>query len=366
VKRIQGFLLFLFVAGCVEPYDFAIKNNEPSLVVEAYVSDKSFAETVNYPSDGRYFTVKLTTTTDVTNIRPRPVVGAHVQLLNGDGEVWEYSESANQPGSYLLVSTDFKAEVGVYYKLRIKLPDESAYESDWETLPTELAPAMGQISFREESIQKYIVESNKEVLVSVKGMWTDIAIPENTTGEPLYYRWTYKPHWIFVAPFASVIDPGHTCWATNPLSVQNYALQLDRTGNYNKDLFFMETVRNARIFVRYSSLIIQHAMTEKSYTFWKEMQEQNEGGAIFDKPPFNLHTNFHSLTGDKKVSGYFGVVQEQARRWYFDKRDLSYYVENTLRKDCSIPFLPPAPECFDCREYSFGIATNVKPQWWED
>ena len=106
-------------------------------------------------------------------------------------------------------------------------------------------------------------------------------------------------------------------------------------------------------------------MSEDFYTFWKELQEQNEGGAIFDKPPFNLHTNFHSITGDKKVSGYFGVVQEQARRWYFDIRDLSYYVENTLRKDCSIPFLPPAPECFDCREYSFGIATNVKPEWWE-
>ncbi len=256
MKRIQGFLLFLFVAGCVEPCDFAIKNNEPTLVVEAYLSDKSFTETVNYPSDGRYFTVKLTTTTDVTNVRPLPVRGAHVQLLNDDSEAWAYGESSVQPGSYYLVDDDFKAKFGVNYKLSIKLPDESAYESDWETLPTASVPAMGQISFREENIQEYIVESNEEVLVSVKGMWTEVAIPENTTGEPLYYRWTYKPHWIFIAPLASVIDPGHTCWATNPLSVQNYALQTDRTGNYDKELFFMETVRNAKIFVRYSSLII--------------------------------------------------------------------------------------------------------------
>ena len=70
-------------------------------------------------------------------------------------------------------------------------------------------------------------------------------------------------------------------------------------------------------------------MNEDYYFFWKEMQEQNEGGAIFDRPPFNLRTNFHSLSGDKKVSGYFGVVQEQAKRWYFDMSELTYHVENT-------------------------------------
>ena len=94
----------------------------------------------------------------------------------------------------------------------------------------------------------------------------------------------------------------------------------------------METARNPKVYAKYSALIVQHAMTEDYYSFWKEMQEQNEGGAIFDKPPFNLHTNFHSLSGDKKVSGYFGVVQEQAKRWYFDISELSYHVENTLRE----------------------------------
>ena len=93
-----------------------------------------------------------------------------------------------------------------------------------------------------------------------------------------------------------VVSAGYICWATNPLSVQNYALQLDRTGKYRKDLFFMETVRNPKVYERYSALIVQHAMAEDYYFFWKEMQEQNEGGAIFDKPPFNLHTNFHSLS----------------------------------------------------------------------
>jgi hypothetical protein len=366
LQRVLGILLIVGVAGCVEPYEFVVKDNEPILVVEAYLSDKSFSETVSYPSDGRYFSVKLTTTTDVNNVRPRPVTSAKVQLISDRGDVWVYVESNVNQGSYVLTDDEFKAEPDVKYKLSLQLPDESTYESEWATLPTSSVPAMGTIGFRETEIQKYVIESNEEVLKTVKGIWTKIELPANATNETLYYKWSYTPHWIYVAPLASSVSAGHTCWATNPLSVQNYALQLDRTGGYEKDLFFMEAVRNPRIYVRYSALIVQQTMNEDYYFFWKEMQEQNEEGAIFDKPPFNLRTNFHSVTGGKKAVGYFGIVQEQAKRWYFDIKDLSYYVEDTAKKDCTVPFTDTAPECFDCREYSFGTVTNVKPGWWEN
>jgi hypothetical protein len=366
LKRILRFLLVVCAAGCVEPYEFVIENNEPTLVIEAFVSDKSFKQTLAYPSDGRYFAVKLTTTTDVTNVRPLPVRAAQVQLFTDQGESFQYTEPNNAPGYYFLLDDEFKAERGVAYKVSVKLQDETVYESDWVSMPTVTSTDMGQIGFREVETQKYVFESNEEVLRTVKGIWTEIAVPENTTNEPLYYRWSYTSHWIYIAPLSSSVDPGHICWATNPLSVQNYSLLFDRTGKYNKDLFFMESVRNHKIYEKYSTLIVQHVLTEDFYFFWKEMQEQNEGGAIFDKPPFNLRTNFHSLAGDKKVSGYFGVVQEQAKRWYFSIKDLSYHVENTAKADCQIPFTETPPECFDCREYFFGIPTNVKPQWWEN
>ena len=366
LKRVLTFLLVVCAVGCVEPYEFVIENNEPTLVIEAYVSDKSFKETLDYPSDGRYFAVRLTTTTDVTNVRPLPVRAAQVQLSTDQGEVLQYTESNDAPGYYFLLDDEFKSESGVAYKVSVKLQDETVYESDWESMPTVTSPDMGQIGFREVETQKYVFESNEEVLKTVKGIWTEIEVPENTRNEPLYYRWSYTSHWIYIAPLSSSVDPGHICWATNPLVVQNYSLLFDRTGKYNKDLFFMESVRNHKIYEKYSTLIVQHVLTEDFYFFWKEMQEQNEGGAIFDKPPFNLRTNFHSLAGDKKVSGYFGVVQEQAKRWYFSIKDLSYHVENTAKADCQIPFTETPPECFDCREYFFGIPTNVKPQWWEN
>jgi hypothetical protein len=80
------------IGGCIEPYDFVIHNNVPGLVVEAFISDKSFNETMLYPSDGRYFTVKLSQTGDVINTRPKPVKKAVVELRSSDDEAFLYTE----------------------------------------------------------------------------------------------------------------------------------------------------------------------------------------------------------------------------------------------------------------------------------
>ena len=367
VKKATYSLFFLVAAACVEPYNFVIHDSEPSLVVEAFLSDKSYNETVNYPSDGRYFTVKLSYTSDVINVRSTPISYATVELQSDIGETLQYIESA-AAGIYELLDDDFKAEPGVQYRLRIQLPDDQVYESAWQGLPMTEPPPMGQMGFEEFMLQKYAIQANEEVIVSIKALRTQIQIPANTSGTPLFYRWTFTPHWVYIAPLSpSVVLPGHTCWVTTPSYLRNYAVQKDYVGGYNKELFSMETVRNDRIFQKFSALIVQHAMTEAYFNFWSEMREQNQEASIVDKPPFNLPTNYYSLDGEKRVSGYFGVVNEQATRWYFTKNELSYFVENTLKEDCEASYGgPPAPECFDCRQYSRADATNVKPSWWED
>jgi hypothetical protein len=366
VKRILYLFLFLAVGGCIEPYQFVVRNSEPSLVVEGYISDKSFQETLQFPSDGRYFTIRLTWTSDVTNVRPKPVTDAGVRLLSDDGQRWEYTPE-NESGIYELRDNDFKAQSGVRYKIQIEIPNDVLYESGWETLPTTSIAPMGAIEHEEVAIQTYKIVLNKQTVVTVKGIQTKIDIPGNHANEPIYYRWKYEPIWKYIAPLSpSVVLPGHTCWVTSPFYLSSYAIQKDVIGGYKKDLFFMETIRNERIFQKFSALVIQQAMSEPYFTFWQEMKELNETGAIFSKPPFNLATNLHSADGARKVSGYFGVVQEQAKRWNFEKDELSYFVENTLKKDCTVPFQDPAPECFNCREYSNGSANEQKPSWWED
>src|SRR5687767_5074346 len=146
-KKLKFFFLFLTIAGCVEPYEFIIHDNYSTLVVEAFISDRSFNETLLYPSDGRYFTVKLSRSGDVINSRPEPETGALVELISSTGEMLVYVEE--EPGKYQLPEMDFKAQKGREYKLRILLADESVYESGWEALPEQEIPTMGNIGFTE-------------------------------------------------------------------------------------------------------------------------------------------------------------------------------------------------------------------------
>jgi len=363
--RKVGFLLLFSIAGCIEPYEFVVKDSEPSLVVEGFLSDKSFNETLNYPSDGRYFTVKLTYTGDVTNTRPVPVTDAVVEVVTSDGQQIGYESVGD--GLYELHDANFKALPGISYKLRIALRDENVYESSWETLPDTDVPAMGKVGFKEIDKQLYVMESGKWMLRSKQFVSAFVEVPENTSGSKIFYRWTYSPIWIYVAPLVSLSDPVSTCWATDPNYFNYYGLQIDNTGGYRKDLFEFPTIRNERIYKKFSVLVTQYAMGQDYYTFWREMKEQAEGSTIQDVPPFNLKTNFTCITAAKRVSGYFGVSAEQATRWYFEKRELSYEVTDMILADCLVVYGPgpPAEECLDCRAYSFGKATTTKPTWWQ-
>lgn len=377
MRAFKFFGLFLVVFSCIEPYQFVITDETPILVVEGYISDKSFNETQKYPSDGRYFSIKLTTTSNVTNVRSVPVTNASVKLLNEQNEEWFYQESGVEKGLYELYDASFAAMEGMKYKIQISSGEE-VYESSWEAFPETEVPAIGAIGFVEDESQKYVVESSKNVLRTIKEIKTHITVGENLSGEPIYYRWKFTPMWIFIAPLSpNSSRPGYRCWVTSRDYLTNYALQMDNSGGYDKDLFRIPTLANERILDDFSVLVQQFAMTQDNFFFWKEMYDQNEGNVLLDQPPFNLKTNIQVLSGQRKAIGFFGVVKEQATRWHFNTSELSYPVENTFKKGCEIIFGPPAAdcpqeplpafpacECKYCLDYSFGTATNVRPSWW--
>lgn len=94
LRRIKFFLVFLIAGACVERYEFVIKDNAVALVVEGYISDRPFNDTRSHPSDGRYFSVRLSLTGDVTNVRPIPVSDAVVKLENTSGGMGIYREGS--------------------------------------------------------------------------------------------------------------------------------------------------------------------------------------------------------------------------------------------------------------------------------
>lgn len=368
MMRFLIFLISIICFACVESYKFVVKNSEPSLVVEGYISDVSFTESLDYPSDGRYFTVKLRFTSDVINIKDEVVSSASVNLLSDAGEKWYYTESLVDPGTYVLEAKDFKAVKGVSYKLQITLPEDKVYESDWEKMHNATPEAMGPIGIEEVEKQKYEVVMDEKVVVNIKEINVFTVLPRNESPDPAFYRWDFTPTWIYIAPLAFSSRPGYKCWTSNRNYLASYTLQADYVGGYRKNLFFLEVDGNERIFEDFSVLIRQFSMTEDLYYFWQEMQEQAGSEGLFDNPPYNLKTNIWAVDKNEKVSGYFGVVGEKATRWYFKAKDLSYYVHNYLKEECLKPYGPPARgeinPCDDCRGYGNGKATLVKPQWW--
>jgi hypothetical protein len=301
--------------------------------------------------------VKLSKTSDVTNVRSEKVQSAYVTLTSDQGESWTYTESITTPGLYTLYDPDFKALPDRKYKLTVMTGDGESYESTWEGITNPNVPPIGNVTFSETEV----LQGNA---LATRGITPQISIPQNNTGNPVYYKWQYTPTWIWVAH--QNLGANRTCWATSPYYLQLYTLQEDVDGGYAKDLFFMTTDTNEKIFEEFSLLVVQHSVSEENFYFWKEMQELNQGAEVFDNPPFNLKTNFTASSEGKKVNGYFGVVGEQAVRWYFNIRDLSYTVENELPAYCNMSCGPgcPPPTCFNCLAYESEATTNIRPAWW--
>ncbi|QCK15706.1 DUF4249 family protein [Mangrovivirga cuniculi] len=367
-KRLIFLPLFILLVGCVELYDFVIEDESPYLVVEGYISDASFNETLTYPSDGRYFTVKLSYTSEVTNVWGQDVSGAIVKLIDSEDNTWYYTEvyTDDRP-VYQLLDNTFEAESGREYKLHVTLPDENIFESEWVSLPS-LSPEVGEVNFTEEDKDGYDYIRGEKEVVTIKGITASVELPEHNQNDTYFYKWTFDPTYIVKTPY-DIPDgspiPAY-CYVTNKYFLNVFTLQEDITGGYQQDLFFLEVIGNESMDDWLSVLIVQQSLNKEYFFFWQELKESNSGNPIIEKQPFNLATNFKSVNSESQVAGYFDVVSEKATRWYFNHDMLSYDTEDAWASMCALAIGPgPPPDgCENCLEYPKGIVTDQKPSWW--
>lgn len=371
-------VLILFTA-CVESFEFNRNNQDPQLVIESYVSDVSFNESLTAPSDGRYFIVKLKFSRPIDKLHgDRITPFADVKIIDDLGNEWLYYENTRDWGTYILLDKNFKACEDRMYKLQIITHDELisggelVYESSWEQLPSTNADQVENIWFEEEVKKTYYYPAGEERIRDEDVVNVTTLLPENPNGEARYFKWHFVPMWVYEAPLAvGPLIPFKKCWVTNPLYLDEYTLQEDAVGGNKKVLFTLDVERNRRIFKNLSVLIIQQRVSKDYFFFCALMQEQTQPNGIFDTPPANLPTNFKCLTDPTKTPlGYFGVVNETTKRWYMNIDDLSYYVDDYLYDQCNIRYNrpegppEPAPECLSCTESTYGDATLNKPDWW--
>jgi hypothetical protein len=360
------FMGLIFATGCVELYEFTIKNENPSLVIEGRISDMSYNEYMDLPAEGRYFSVRLSLSGDVVNERNKPVNDACVTLVDSNGSTWDYVASEANTGLYFLEDKDFKAVPRIAYKLMVLLPEGGSFESDWETIPEERPGTVGEIAFEEVIRQQYVYKNRERVLDNIHGVNFKVGLQPVTGENPIYYQWSFDATWIYRATLLSSSHPNYRCWISDPYYLSDYVMHRDNTGGYKHGLFFLAVDGNDRIFDRISFLVSQFAISEKYYNYWTEIQEQDQRKGLFDPPPYNLISNLHSDNPEQMVYGYFAVVGEQGKRWYFSRLDLENPVPNTWREFCASQLIIPPPKCANCLEYDGGNPTNEKPWWWEE
>jgi hypothetical protein len=350
MQRLILFLTVCFSLNCVEPYDFEIPSSLKAVVIEGLITDKSYDDTKAYPSDGRYFQVSLSYSSDVTNTRSEPIENANVVLEVDDGTEYNFIEEI--AGRYVLLNETFKAVSERQYRLVIR-HNGDVFTSHWEALPPSQEPAMPPIRFIESSRK---VESGEVV-----GVRTIIDVPSSESTK--YYRWSYAPSWIHTAMLGR--EQLRTCWINSPYYLIDYDVMIDEGKGSTKELFFIDTENNDKIFDLLSILVIQQSVTKDHYYFLEEMKRLNERNGLFDNPPFNLKSNYTSSNEAVMVVGYFGVVREQAQRWNFNARDVSYQVEDVRYEGCAGCLGPgcPPPSCVDCMRYELGEPTRELPAW---
>lgn len=360
-------IIFLFLWSCVERFDFNVKKESPGIVIEASISNRSFADVRNYPADGRYFQVRLGRTSDVTNVSDVALQHAVVALYDSDGNTRVYTEASDNSGIYLLRDKNFATTPNVEYQLRITLETGELFQSSWEKMPVP-STTIGALTAEETELEKYVYyKEGERRLETYDGVELQINLPPNDAKEKIFYRWEYDPLWVYVSPNLTVPEPIKTCYVTNQFYLNGYEITEDIIGDRLQPLFFIRTQGNDRMYEYFSALVTQSVLSEGYYNFWKDLKAQANKGGLFDQPPFGLKTNFETTNSNWSVNGYFGVVTEDAKRWVFNPDELSYGLDNNLYELCQIsygPGRPGGPECYDCRDYPFGQAVTTPPIWW--
>jgi hypothetical protein len=303
----------LFIIGtmfkCINPYTPKLEKFKSILVVDALLTDEN---TSNY--------VILSRTIKTTEEEPEKVCGAHVIIKDDLGNNTTLSEMSD--GVYKTDSLTFKGETGRSYTLYIKTVTGDEYESE----PCLMTPVqdIDSIYFSEggETI-------NGEIKKGIK-----INIDSKGKSECKYYRWTYRECWKFSVPYpklynyindSTIIDYlplKKTCWRNNKSS--EIIIKSSDEGVSNP-ILFIPSGESDRLLIQYWIEVRQFSLSSQEYEFWDHMKQISEsGGDIFDKQPFQISGNIHSLNKpDEQVLGYFQVSGAKLKSRYITNKEIT-------------------------------------------
>jgi hypothetical protein len=382
-KKFRNILFLLLLSGsCIYNFDPPSEGYENLLVVEALLSD-----------DDEAFEVGLSRSIPINTGGLVPEANAQVSISDNIGNVFDLFEVS--PGRYS-TTPDFLSQTGRFYQLHIQTADGNQYESD--TVLLRETPPIDSVFY------KYEERVTTERVENIPGLQIYLTThdPNNNTW---YYRWEFEETWEFRTKYNSTQiwedemllereEQINRCWK----HAESAWILLATSKNLNEDIiseFPLIYISNAtdRLDTKYSILVKQYALSEKSFNYWKELEKINENlGTLFDPQPYQLTGNIHNIYDENDiVLGFFDASSVQKERIFISRGEFQYFVTPNYYANCidtvggyglipefilqgfmlvgELPPMGPGPPvyqfssefCIDCRI----AGTNVKPDFWD-
>lgn len=359
--------------NCVRTYDppaLQAKNNY--LVVDGFIN--TGADQVS--------TINLTRTRSINDstFTTTPELNAAVKIVSSDGNAYSLTDAGN--GVYQ--SAALNLDNSKQYQLNIATSNGHNYASDLEACLK--PPPIDSLTWNQQNdVYVYLYTHD----------------PSNNTK---YYKWDYVETWQYNSIYQTIfglqgnyiikLDTTNqidSCWQSD-LSSQ---ILLGTSANLSDDVINDAKIavvpfNDEKLYVRYSILVRQHALTSEAYKYWQivEKNSQDRGG-LFDVEPGQLEGNIHSETDPTEpVIGFINASSVTESRLFINHSQVEGW--GTGPKGCDVIIIDQDPNvfnyydypdtawipyhyvspsgialsrkyCLDCREHG---GTNKRPSFW--
>jgi hypothetical protein len=373
-----SFVILLFLAGCIEPYS-------PNLHGEA---EDVYVVSGEVTSHEGYQMVTITKAAPIDRPIHIPVTGGILSIEDDQGHTFSMEEYSD--GQYRVWIDQQYLHAGTAYRLHAMLPNGEEILSDYDRMPD--CPEMDSVYYKRMKMISPVTGENVEALqfyVDFHGSETDSR----------FYRWSAVETWEHHSPWPiqyfyngkmNVVDPWDyslsVCWITESFS-QVYTLSTENMVSNDYIMLPVNYVDNTttRLYIGYSVLITQHALSEPAYNYWEQLRiNNNHTGGLYEKQPLPVTGNLKNLSDPgKKVLGFFEASGTSEKRIFIDGiKDMGIYYDSICspyalgrkgwqeytRADYPVYLvmynrvrLIVDPHCVDCRYYG-GVLE--KPEFW--
>ena len=342
------------LSACIEriPLDESL-SGAPLLVVDGEITNAA----------GPYEVVLSYVSPTLKAYEGEVLSGAEVYITDQEGNRASLVEVASDPGTYATDSASFRGEVQNIYQLHIVTPDGKTYASLPETMPA-VAP-IDSIYFKLENRPRI---NELGTTLDEWGLRFYLKTGQRDDG-PAFYRWRWVETYQFVAPLTLPMQLNVPICYQSATSLRSIAIA--STTGLRRSLIEQQKLNFApktglRFQRRYSLLVQQYALTERAYTFWENIQAQQEDvGSIFSPPPAPIIGNIYNVNNEREVIlGYFQASSVTEKRIFVTRSEVPNEPGGKPGgfSDCGPNTVEPAEYCYDCSLIP-GVTTET-PSFW--